>query len=211
MTALGVLSVHPDAQVVGIDESADMLAYARQALPAGADLRVARIEDPLLEGPFDLVVSALAVHHLDGEGKADLFARVARVLAPGGQFVLGDVVVPDDPGDVVTPIDGEYDTPSRAADQVGWTGARQSITDVSAAEERQAGQPRAPPPQPTGGRRSSPSARARSSPATGCQSRCARPRRLPSEGLARAGTALPARDRRAAKHLPAAARARRCP
>jgi tRNA (cmo5U34)-methyltransferase len=28
--------------------------------------------------------------------------------------------VPDDPGDVVTPIDGEYDTPSRAADQVGW-------------------------------------------------------------------------------------------
>jgi tRNA (cmo5U34)-methyltransferase len=120
MTALGVLSVHPDAQVVGIDKSADMLAYARQALPAGADLRVARIEDPLLEGPFDLVVSALAVHHLDGEGKADLFARVAWVLAPGGQFVLADIVVPDDPADVVTTIDGEYDTPSRAADQVGW-------------------------------------------------------------------------------------------
>jgi tRNA (cmo5U34)-methyltransferase len=119
-TALGVLAVHPDAQVVGIDESADMAAYARRALPAGADLRVARIEDPLLEGPFDLVVSALAVHHLDDDGKADLFARVTRVLAPGGQFVLGDVVVPDDPGDVVTPIDGEYDTPSRAADQVGW-------------------------------------------------------------------------------------------
>ena len=120
MTALGVLSVHPDAQVVGIDESADMVAHARRALPAGADLRVARIEDPLPEGPFDLVVSALAVHHLDGEGKVDLFGRVARVLAPGGRFVLGDVVVPDDPADVVTPIDGEYDTPSRAADQVGW-------------------------------------------------------------------------------------------
>jgi tRNA (cmo5U34)-methyltransferase len=120
MTALGVLSVHPDAQVVGIDESADMLAYARQALPARAELRVARIEDPLLEGPFDLVASALAVHHLDGEGKADLFARVARVLVPGGRFVLGDVVVPDDPADVVTPIDGVYDTPSRASDQVGW-------------------------------------------------------------------------------------------
>ena len=120
MTALGVLSVHPDAEVVGIDESADMVAHARRALPAGADLRVARIEDPLPEGPFDLVVSALAVHHLDGEGKVDLFGRVARVLAPGGRFVLGDVVVPDDPADVVTPIDGEYDTPSRAADQVGW-------------------------------------------------------------------------------------------
>jgi tRNA (cmo5U34)-methyltransferase len=42
------------------------------------------------------------------------------VLAPGGQFVLADIVVPDDPADVVTTIDGEYDTPSRAADQVGW-------------------------------------------------------------------------------------------
>jgi tRNA (cmo5U34)-methyltransferase len=119
-TSLGVLSVHPDAQVVGIDESADMLAYARQALPARAELRVARIEGPLPEGPFDLVLSALAVHHLDGEGKADLFARAARVLVPGGRFVLGDVVVPDDPADVVTPIDGEYDTPSRASDQLGW-------------------------------------------------------------------------------------------
>jgi tRNA (cmo5U34)-methyltransferase len=103
MTALGVLSVHPDAHVVGIDESADMLACASQALPARAELRVARIEDPLLEGPFDLVVSALAVHHLDGEGKVDLFARVARMRVPGGRFVLG-----------------EYDTPSRASDQVGW-------------------------------------------------------------------------------------------
>jgi tRNA (cmo5U34)-methyltransferase len=120
MTARGVLSVHPAAGVVGIDDSADMLAYARQALPAAADLRVARLEDPLLEGPFDLVVSALAVHHLDGEGKADLFVRVARVLVPGGRFVLGDVVVPDDPADVVTPIDGEHDTPSRASDQIGW-------------------------------------------------------------------------------------------
>jgi SAM-dependent methyltransferase len=120
MTALGVLSVHPDAQVVGIDESADMLAYARQALPAGSDLRVARIEDPLLEGPFDLVVSALTVHHLDGEGKADLYRRLAGVLVPGGRVVVADVVVPEDPADAVTPIDGEYDTPSSVADQLGW-------------------------------------------------------------------------------------------
>jgi hypothetical protein len=63
----------------------------------------------------------LAVHHLDGPEKAGLFARVADVLADdGGRLVVGDVVVPDDPADAVTPIDGEYDKPSTIAEQLGW-------------------------------------------------------------------------------------------
>lgn len=116
-TARRVLAAHPSAALVGIDASATMLAHA--GLP-GADLRVARLEDPLPGGPFDLVFSALAVHHLDGPGKAELFTRVAAVLAPGARFVLGDVVVPADPADVVTPIDGVYDQPSPVADQLDW-------------------------------------------------------------------------------------------
>jgi tRNA (cmo5U34)-methyltransferase len=118
-TARRVLAAHPGARLVGIDASAAMLAVAREALP-GADLRVARLEDPLPGGPFDLVVSALCVHHLDGPGKADLYARVARVLAPGGRVVVGDVVVPLHDADVVTPVDGVYDVPSTAADQLAW-------------------------------------------------------------------------------------------
>jgi tRNA (cmo5U34)-methyltransferase len=119
ITSSRVLVLHPHVRLVGIDESAEMLDHARGVLP-GADLRVARLEDPLPKGPFDVVVSALAVHHLDGPGKADLFSRVATVLAPGGRFVLGDVIVPDDPADAVTPIDREYDTPSSAAEQLRW-------------------------------------------------------------------------------------------
>jgi tRNA (cmo5U34)-methyltransferase len=118
-TSRRVLDLHPEAELVGIDESAGMLAVASADLPA-ADLRVSRLEDPLPGGEFDLVVSALTVHHLDGAGKADLFARVADRLRPGGRFVLGDVVVPGDPSDVVTPIDGVYDQPSSANDQVRW-------------------------------------------------------------------------------------------
>ncbi len=118
-TARRVLARHPGAALVGIDSSPEMLAYARSRLPH-ADLRPARLEDPLPAGPFDLVVSALAIHHLDGPGKADLFRRLAAALAPGGRFVLGDLVVPDDPADVVTEIDGVYDTPSSAAEQLGW-------------------------------------------------------------------------------------------
>ena len=99
-TTRRVLELHPGAHLTGIDSSAAMLARAREAFPA-ADLRVARLEDPLPEGPFDLVVSTLAVHHLDSPGKADLFRRVAAVLRPGGRFVLADVVVPERPEDVV--------------------------------------------------------------------------------------------------------------
>ncbi|EIV95128.1 trans-aconitate 2-methyltransferase [Frankia sp. QA3] len=114
-----VLGVHPDAALVALDESPAMLDAARPRLPP-ADLRVGRLEDPLPAGPFDLVISALAVHHLDGPGKADLFRRIAAVLPPGGRFVLADVVVPDDPGDAVTPIDGIHDAPSRLPDQLDW-------------------------------------------------------------------------------------------
>jgi tRNA (cmo5U34)-methyltransferase len=120
-TALRVLARHPGASLMGIDVSDEMLAVARERLP-GAGLRVARLEDPLPAGPFDVVFSALAIHHLDGPGKAGLFRRVAAVLAPGGRFVIGDVVVPDDPADAVTPLSPGYDMPSPVADQLAWLG-----------------------------------------------------------------------------------------
>jgi tRNA (cmo5U34)-methyltransferase len=134
-TALRVLARHPDAALVGIDVSADMLAVARERLPR-ADLRVARLEDPLPSGPFDLVFSVLAIHHLDGPGKADLFRRVAAVLALGGRFVIGDVVVPDDPADAITPMSEGFDMPSRVDEQLGWLGdARFSASVAWAARD----------------------------------------------------------------------------
>ncbi|MGH8142822.1 MAG: methyltransferase domain-containing protein [Steroidobacteraceae bacterium] len=120
VTARRVLNNHALAKLVGIDESPEMLAAARHVLPTETDLRVARLEDPLPPGPFDLAVSALAVHHLDGAGKADLFRRIAKILAPGARFVLGDLIVPDDPRDVITAIDGVHDRPSTLAEQLAW-------------------------------------------------------------------------------------------
>jgi tRNA (cmo5U34)-methyltransferase len=115
-TALRVLALHPGARWTGIDSSEPMLASARERLP-GADLRLARLEDPLPEGPFDLAVSVLTVHHLDAAGKRDLFARLAGVT---NAFVLGDVVVPEDPADAAIEIDGVYDVPSTVAEQLEW-------------------------------------------------------------------------------------------
>ncbi|MGD1010976.1 MAG: class I SAM-dependent methyltransferase [Acidimicrobiales bacterium] len=119
-TAVRVMAVHPAAHLIGVDESSEMLDSARGRL-GKADLVVGRLEDPLPEGTFDLVVSALAVHHLDDRGKADLFRRISERLRPGGRFVLADVVVPDDPADALTPIDDDgYDKPSRVGDQIRW-------------------------------------------------------------------------------------------
>jgi tRNA threonylcarbamoyl adenosine modification protein (Sua5/YciO/YrdC/YwlC family) len=120
-TARRLLARHPDALLVGVDESASMLEAARAALPADrVTLQVGAIEDELPSGPFDVVASALCVHHLEGALKRDLFARVSEVLAPGGRFVMGDVVVPPDPADAVIPLSDGYDHPSPLANQLAW-------------------------------------------------------------------------------------------
>jgi tRNA threonylcarbamoyl adenosine modification protein (Sua5/YciO/YrdC/YwlC family) len=120
-TAARLLASNPDATLVGIDASQEMLAAARRLLPAGrVELRVARLQEPLPAGPFDLVASALCVHHLDAAEKADLFGRVRAELAPRGRFVLADVVVPADPSDAVTSLTPAFDKPSPVADQLGW-------------------------------------------------------------------------------------------
>ena len=118
-TTRRILELHPEAHLTAIDSSAEMLERARADLP-DRDLRLSRLEDPLPEGPFDLVVTALAVHHLDGAGKQALFRRIRDVLRPGGRFVLADVVVPENEEDVVTPIDGVIDLPERVDDQLQW-------------------------------------------------------------------------------------------
>ena len=122
-TARRVLAHHPEALLVGIDESDSMLEDAREALPEPTQLRVSRLQDPLPEGPFDLVFSALTVHHLTKDEKADLFRRVADVLRPGGRFVLGDVVVPERTEDAVIPLTEGFDLPDRLEDQLEWLAA----------------------------------------------------------------------------------------
>lgn len=124
-TAKRVLERHPAARLTALDVSAEMLELAQAELPSERieQVIVGGIEQPLPPGQFDLVVSALAVHHLDRSGKADLFRRIAAVLAPGGRFVMGDVVVPERSQDAVTPISPEHDRPDRADDLMVWLSA----------------------------------------------------------------------------------------
>ena len=83
----------PDAELVLLDGAGEMLAEARERLGDRASYVTADLGDPLPDGPWDAVVSALAIHHLDAAGKRDLFARVHDVLAPGGMFVNAEQVL----------------------------------------------------------------------------------------------------------------------
>jgi tRNA (cmo5U34)-methyltransferase len=94
----GTLSVliaeaHPEARFVLVDGAPAMLERAAAALGDRAATVVADLRDPLPQGSYCAVVSALAIHHLDDADKRDLLARAHEALAPGGVFVNAEQVL----------------------------------------------------------------------------------------------------------------------
>jgi len=79
---------HPDASFVLIDEVPEMLELARVRLDgADAEFVLTSFSESIPAGPFDAVVSALAIHHLPDSEKEQLMHRISSVLTPGGIFV----------------------------------------------------------------------------------------------------------------------------
>jgi tRNA (cmo5U34)-methyltransferase len=111
-TTRRLIEAYPDSWVIGLDSSADMVFRAREAYD---DVQLARIEDPLPEGPWDLVIGVLSIHHLTSDLKKNLFRQVKEHARA---FVIGDVVKADIE---ITSIDADYDFPERAADLAEWT------------------------------------------------------------------------------------------
>ena len=75
-------------RVIGIDESPEMLAHARERLPE-ADLREASLERiPLADDTVDTIVCALTLTHVPT--LEPVMAEFARVLRPGGHLVISD-------------------------------------------------------------------------------------------------------------------------
>jgi tRNA (cmo5U34)-methyltransferase len=93
----GLLSAHvidsyPDAELVLVDGSPEMLGQAERALGHRVTTVVCDLRDPLPQGPFDAVVSALAIHHLEHDEKRGLFLRCFDALDEGGVFVNAELV-----------------------------------------------------------------------------------------------------------------------
>lgn len=108
-----LLEAYPDAWVIGLDSSPDMVYRLREEYD---DVQLARMEDPLPDGPWDLVISVLSVHHLQDEAKRTLFRRVRE---QSRALVIGDVVKADPQ---VTPIEPGLDFPDTADQLAEWCG-----------------------------------------------------------------------------------------
>jgi tRNA (cmo5U34)-methyltransferase len=93
----------PRSRVTLVDLSVEMLRVARRRLarePGRFQFRTmdyARKPLPRTDGGYDLVVSALSIHHLTHGDKRELFEKVRRSLAVGGYFVNADQIAGDTP------------------------------------------------------------------------------------------------------------------
>jgi tRNA (cmo5U34)-methyltransferase len=87
-----LLEKFPDARLTLMDISENMLDMARKRFTARPDTGyvVCDYSRSELGGPYDLICSALSIHHLAPEDKCELFCRIFAALRPGGMFVNAD-------------------------------------------------------------------------------------------------------------------------
>lgn len=88
-----ILAAFPDVRLELLDGSEPMVREAQERLGAAVDaVHVADMAAELPDGPFDAVVSALAIHHLEHADQRALMDRVHAVLRAGGVFVNAEQV-----------------------------------------------------------------------------------------------------------------------
>jgi ubiquinone/menaquinone biosynthesis C-methylase UbiE len=96
LTRKAAAEVGPDAKVVGIDASPEMIETARKKAAKsapGIDFQVAPIEKlPFADAEFDVVLSSLMLHHLPDDLKEQGLAEVRRVLKPTGRLIAVDIL-----------------------------------------------------------------------------------------------------------------------
>lgn len=92
--ALAVLAAHPDARLTGLDPDGDSLRRAaRKARRRRVSLTLVQgyaDRIPAEDASLDHVVSSLALHHVDDDGRVAFAHDAMRALRPGGTVTVVD-------------------------------------------------------------------------------------------------------------------------
>lgn len=125
-----ILSRSPSAEMTLLDQSAEMLDVAQTRLQKYSITAVqGSFDEALPAGPFDAIISSLAIHHLSDEKKARLFHRVSEALVSDGIFINADQVAGPTPWhtDVYRAMNEEQ-ARELGTDDVEWTAALQRMS-----------------------------------------------------------------------------------
>lgn len=92
--SFAVLAAHPDARVTGLDPDEDALRRAaRKARRRGVSLTLVQgyaDRIPAEDASLDHVVSSLALHHVENDGRVAFAHDALRALRPGGKVTVVD-------------------------------------------------------------------------------------------------------------------------
>jgi tRNA (cmo5U34)-methyltransferase len=103
LLARAILERFPTARLHGYDGSPTMLNKARATLQPFGDrftlheFDLAASDWRSFPWPVQVVVSSLAIHHLDGDQKRELYRDLYGLLDPGGALIIADLIQPVHP------------------------------------------------------------------------------------------------------------------
>lgn len=82
----------PDLHFTLIDVSNEMLGVARERFAGMPNVAYKEMDFSFtpIPGRYDLIISALAIHHLEDDSKQALYKHVYEALNPGGLFINAD-------------------------------------------------------------------------------------------------------------------------
>jgi ubiquinone/menaquinone biosynthesis C-methylase UbiE len=82
----------PQARLIGVDPAKGMVELAQRLTPAATFFTGAAESLPLQDGSVELALSTISFHHWQDQVAG--VREIARVLRPGGYFVLVDLAFP---------------------------------------------------------------------------------------------------------------------
>jgi len=103
LLARAILERYPSSCLHGYDGSSTMLEKARTGLQPFSERVTLHEFDLAAAGwrsfpwPVQAVVSSLAIHHLDGQQKRELYRDLYRLIDPGGALIIADLIQPAHP------------------------------------------------------------------------------------------------------------------